>query len=117
MYIGGVGYRDEQALATPSQGYNPVLLQQFVGHQPDYIQVRLNRVQIQQRHAEFLRGGDGDLAGVGQPSGDQVRHQIQIRGFGVFQRLQRSLFIQQPVLNQARGQALQGHALRVGGHC
>jgi hypothetical protein len=40
--------------------------------QPDDLEVGLDGVEVEQRCAELLRGGDGDLAGVGEVVLDEV---------------------------------------------
>jgi hypothetical protein len=78
-----------------------MLGEQLVGDQLDGIEVRLDRVQIEQRYAEFLRGRNRDLARVRQVVRDQVRHQISVRILGGHHRLLHGLLVQQAVLDQA----------------
>ncbi len=73
MQVGGVGDRQEQALAAAEYGQDPVLGQQLVVDQPDGLGVEVAGVQIEQRHAELAGGGNGDVAGVGGTTPHQLR--------------------------------------------
>jgi hypothetical protein len=115
VQVGGIGDRHEQPLAALDQRQHAMLGQQFVGDQLDDFQVRLDGFQIHQRHAEFLGGGDGDLARVGEAGADQMRDQV---GVGFLRRgnsLRHGLLIDETILNQALWQALQHHALGIQG--
>ena len=68
----GIGDRDEQLLAALDQRQHAVLAQHLFADDADGVEVGLDRVQVQQRRAELLRGGDGDLARIGHVVLDQV---------------------------------------------
>jgi hypothetical protein len=85
--------------------------EQLVGNEFDRLDVRLDRIEIEQRHAEFLRGRDRDLARVGDPVRDQVRDQIGVRLLGCRHRLRHRLLVDETVLDQALWEPLQHHAL------
>ncbi len=72
MQIGGVRDRQEQALAAPQERQDPVLEQQLVADELDRLQVELDRVQVQERYAEFVGGGDRDFACAGGTAGDEL---------------------------------------------
>ena len=103
----GIGDGDEQPLAALDQRQHAVLRQQLVGDELDGFEVGLDRVQVEQRHAEFLRGGDRDLARVRDAVGHQVRHQVGVRFLGRHHRLRHGLLVDKTVLDQALGQSLQ----------
>ena len=65
VQVGGVGHAKEQALAAPEHRQHAMLGQQLVGDQAGDFKVDRQRVEIEQRHAEFGRGGDGDVARLG----------------------------------------------------
>jgi hypothetical protein len=106
---------DEQALAALHQRQHAMLREQLVRDELDGFEIRLNRVEIYQRDAEFLRSGDGDLARVRQIVRDQVRHEIGVRFLGGRHRRLHGLLVQQAVLDETQRQALQSKALRVDG--
>jgi hypothetical protein len=112
VQVGRVRDRDEQALAALHQRQHAMLGEQLVGDQLHGLEVGLDRVEIEQRHAEFLRSRYGDLAGVRQVVGDQVRYEVGV-GFlrGRHCRMH-GLLVQQTVLDEAQRQALQSKALR-----
>jgi hypothetical protein len=56
-----------------------MLGEQLVRDELDGLEVGLDRIEIEQRDAELLRSGDGDLARVRQIVRDQVRDQIGVR--------------------------------------
>ena len=70
--VGRVRHRDEQALAALDQRQHAVLAQDLFADQPDDLEVRLDRVQVQQRDAELLGGADRNLARLGQVVLDEV---------------------------------------------
>lgn len=51
--------------------------QKFFVDQLDDVQVEVDGVEIEQRHAEFVGGGNGDLPSIRKPVGDEVRHQVR----------------------------------------
>ncbi len=72
---------------------------------PDDVEVDLDRLEVQQRHTEFVRGGDGDCAGVCEFCPHQVRNQRQPFRLRRFGRIQELLLGNNAVLNQPPGQA------------
>ncbi len=72
VQVGRVRHREEQALAAPEQRQAAMLLQQLVLDQLDGLEVDVVRVEVEQRHAEFGRGGDGDVARLGGAGGDRA---------------------------------------------
>ncbi len=77
VQIGRIGNGQEQALAALHQRQYAVLLQQLVAHRANRVHIERHRIQVQQRHAKLVRGGDGDIAGRGQVGGDQMRDQTE----------------------------------------
>jgi hypothetical protein len=88
-----------------------MLREELVGDQLDGLEVRLHGVEVQQRHAEFLGAGNGDLAGVGDPVRHQVRDEIGVRLLGCRHRLRHRLLVDETVLDQALWEPLEHHAL------
>ena len=76
LEVGRVADGDEQALAALQDRQNPVLQQQLLVDELDDVQVEVDGVEVEQRDAELVGGGDGDLPGVPQAIGDEVRHEI-----------------------------------------
>ena len=72
VQVGRIGDRQEQPLAAPEQRQHAVLGEQLVADQPDGLEVEVDRVQVEQRHAEFVGGGDGDVARIGGAARDQL---------------------------------------------
>ncbi len=72
MKVGRIGDREEQALSTPHERQHPMLVEQLVADELDRVQVEADRVQVQQRDAELVRCGNGDLASVGRAAVHQL---------------------------------------------
>ena len=110
VQVGRVRNRDEQPLAALDQRQHAVLAQQLLADQPDDLQVGLDRVQVQERDAKLLGARDGDFARVGQVVLDQVADDRDPPLPGGGDRRQHVALADQPVRDQALGQALQGLA-------
>src|SRR5215831_15210117 len=54
-----------------------MLRQQLLFDEPDYVEVEVDGVEVEQRHAELVRGGDRNLTRVAEPVRDEVRHQMR----------------------------------------
>ncbi len=78
VQVGGIGDGHEQALAALEQRQDAMFGEQLVGNQLDHVEVELNGIQVEQRHAEFLGRGDRDFLRLRDALGDQVRHQIAV---------------------------------------
>ena len=76
LQVRRVADREEQALAALQDRQNPVLQQQLLVDELDDVQVEVDGVEVEQRHAELVRRGDRDLPGVPHAIGDEVRHEI-----------------------------------------
>jgi hypothetical protein len=83
-----------------------VAVQQLVVDEPGGLEVDLDGVEVQHRHAELLAGGPGDVPRVGQVLLDQVGDD---RGVGGLLRLglgfRRDRLIDDAFLDQASGKA------------
>ena len=112
--VGRVRHRDEQPLAALDQRQHAVLAQDLLADQPDDLEVGLDRIQVQERDAKLLGGADRDLPRVGQVVLDQVADDRDPPLPGGGDRLQHVGLGDQPVRDQALGQALQGLAERAG---
>ena len=76
MQIGGVCDGEEEALAAFHQGQNAVLLQKLLAHRTNGVHIGGDGVKIEERHAEFVRGRNGDVACGRQIRGHQIGHQV-----------------------------------------
>jgi hypothetical protein len=92
-----------------------VLGQQLVADEADDFEVEADRVEIQQRHAEFLRGGDRDVARGGHVAGDQPADEMRLALAGARDRVEHRGFIDQAVLHEPLGQARKHGPHRPGG--
>ena len=110
VQVGRVGDRQEQPLAAPEQRQDAMLGQQLVADQPDGLDVEVDRVQVEQRHAELVGGGDGDVAGIGGAAGDQLRDDADLALAGGVDRLQHGRLFDNAVLHQALRQAAEARA-------
>ena len=54
-----------------------MLGQQLLVDELDHVQVDVDGIQIEQRHAELVGGRDGDLARVAYPVGNEMRHEVR----------------------------------------
>ena len=110
MQVGGVGHAEEQALAATEHGQHAVLGQQLVARPGGVISRSMRqRVQVEQRHAEFGGGGNGDVARLGGASAHQLGDEM---GFLVARGGQRRVGVilaDDPVLHQALRQAAEQH--------
>ena len=111
MEVRRIGDGNEQALATLDEGQDAMLGEQLVRDESDGVDVWLDSLEVQERNAELLGGGNGDLAGVSEAGGNEMRNQIGVVFLGCCDRRDHRSFIKQPVLNQAQGKALEGATL------
>ena len=77
LQVGRIADRDEQALAALQDRQDPVLEQQLLVDELDDVEVEVDGVEVEQRHAELVGRGDRDLPGVAQAVGHEVRHEIR----------------------------------------
>src|SRR5690606_26322706 len=99
---------DVEALAALQIRQHAVLREELVVDEADDVEVRLDRVEIEQRDAELVRGGDGDLPGVAELVRDEMRDEA--RAFALANRLQgtEDVFLgHDAVLNQASRKSCQ----------
>jgi len=102
-----VGDPQEQSLAALEQWQYPVLGEQLVRDGAHGLQVEAEGVEVEQRHAVFGRGGNGNVARLDRATGDQLRDEA---GFLLARGLQRSMhagFVHHPILDQALWQTAQ----------
>ena len=64
LQVGRVADRDEQALAALQDRQDAVLQQQLLVDELDHVQIEVDGIEVEQRHAELVGGGDRDLARV-----------------------------------------------------
>ena len=104
VQIGRIRDRQEQPLAALHQGQYPVLLQELVAHRAHRVHVRRHGVQIEQRHAEFVRRGDGDIARARQARRHEVGHQALTPLLRLGNGILHGGLIQQAVLDEPLGE-------------
>jgi len=102
-----IGDADEQPLAALDERQYPVFLQQLVGNELDHFQVELDGVEVQERHAEFLRRRYGDVPRIRETCLHEIRYQIGLRFLRIRNGLQHGCFVQEALLDQAQGQTLE----------
>ena len=88
-----------------------MLLEQFVLDQLDGVEVDLVRVEVEQRHAEFGRGGDGDVARLGGAGGDELGDEAGLAVFGRLQGAEHGRFFDHAVLHEPLRQAAEARAI------
>ena len=108
MQVGRIGDRQEQALAALHQRQGTVLLQQLFADRTYRIGVRSDGVQIEQRYAELVGGGNGDVAGRGEVCSHQMGDQVDALLLGLGNSVLHGLLVQQAILHQALREAAEG---------
>jgi hypothetical protein len=103
--VGRVGDAEEDALAALEERQHAMLGQELVADQPDDIDVDRQGVQIEQRHAEFVRGGDRDVARLGGARVHKLGHDARLAIACVLQRVEHRRLLHDAVLNEALGKA------------
>ncbi len=76
-----------------------MLGEQFFVNGADHFQVRLDGIQVQQRHAKFVGSGERDLLGAGEPFVDQMGDQIDLFFLGNVRRVNQRVFSDYAVLD------------------
>ena len=87
VQVGRIRDREEQALAAAEQRQHAMLREQLVRDQPDDVEIDVDRVEIEQRHAEFGRRGDGDVAGIGGAAVIELRDDARLASLAAFSAL------------------------------
>ncbi len=77
LQIGRIADGDEQALAPLQDRQDAVLQQQLLVDELDDVEVEVDGVEVEQRHAELVRGRDRNLTRVAETVSDEVRHQLR----------------------------------------
>ncbi len=104
---GRVRDADVQALAALDQRQHAVLRQQLLVDEPDDVDVGRDRVEVQERHAEFLGRGDGDVAGGGHVVGHEPADQVGLALARARDRVQHGRFLDQAVEHEPLREACQ----------
>ena len=112
VQIGRIGDREKQALAAAEDRQDAVLGEQLVADQADRLEVEVDRVQVEQRHAELVRGRDGDVARVGGAARDELRDDAGLALARGVHRLEHGRFLDDPVLHEALRQAAEARRVR-----
>ena len=112
---GRVRDADVQALAALDERQDAVLREQLLVDEADRVEVGRDRVEVQERHAEFLGRGDGDVAGGGHVVRDEPAHEVGLALAGVRDRVQHGRFLDQSVEHEPLRQAGKDRPDRPGG--
>ena len=109
---GGVGNSQKESFATQQQRQDAVLGQQALVDRLDRFHIEVDGIEVEQRYAEFRRGGDCDLGGINQLPVDEVGDQADMLGFRPLDGMNYRVFRDQAVLDQSSGEAAER---RIGG--
>ena len=104
-----------EPLAALDERQHAVLRKQLVVDEPDRVDVDGDRVEIQERHAEFLGGGDRDVAGGCHFVRDEPADEVGLAFAGARDRVEHGRFLDQAVEHEPLRQAAQYGANRTGG--
>ena len=105
VQVGRVGDADVQALAALDERQDAVLREQLVADEPDRVEVDRDRVEVEQRHAEFLGGGDRDVAGGGHVVRHEPADEVGLALAGARDRVEHGGFVDQAVEHEPLRQA------------
>jgi hypothetical protein len=94
----------KMTLAAAEHGQYAVLGQQLFIDQPDDLGVEIDGFQVEQGHAEFAGGGNGDIAGIGGAALHQLRDDAAAV-LGGIQGLHHGRLFDHAVLDQALRQS------------
>ena len=112
---GRVGDADVQALPALDERQHAVLRQQLVADQADRIEVGRDRVEVQDRHAEFLRRGNRDVARGGHVVRDEPAHEVGLALAGARDSVEHRCLVDEAVEHESLRQAGQDGPDRSGG--
>ncbi len=101
MEIGRVADGDVEALASLQQRQHAMFGEKLLVDETNHVEVELDRIEIEQRHAELVGGGHSDLAGVAELLRHEVRDEARAFAAYLLERRQEALFGDDAVLNQA----------------
>ena len=86
LEVGRIADRDVEAFAALEQRQNPVLREQLLVDELDDVEVEVERVEVEQGHAELVRGRDRDLARVAEPGRHEMGNQVRALAAGCLER-------------------------------
>ena len=107
LKVGRIADREEQPLAALQDRQDAVLQQQLLVDELDDVQIEVDGVEVEQRNAELVSGGNRDLARVAEAVRDEMRHQIGALALDGIQRGHQVGFRNDAVLHQPARQASQ----------
>ena len=105
VQVGRVRHREEQALAAPKQRQHAMLRDELLGDQADGVQLKVDSVQVKERHAKLVRGRYRDVAGIGRPTRHELRDDTGLTLAGGAQRIQHGGLFDDAILDQPLRQA------------
>src|SRR5690606_10894572 len=100
-----VSDRNVQAFAALQDRQDAVLAEQLLVDELDYVEIDVDRIEVEQRHAELVGSCNCDLPGVAEPVGDEVRDQQRAFAVDRLETGDKVFLRNDPVLNQAARQA------------
>ena len=117
VQIGGIGDRQEQPLAALHQRQHAVLLHELLADGAHGVGIYRDRIQIEERHAELVRGRDGDVARTREVRGHQIGHQIEVPFLRLGDGILHGRLIEEAVLDEPLREPAEGHAGRAADRC
>src|SRR5690606_28292666 len=77
LQVRGIADRDVEPLAALQDRQHAVLREELVVDEADDVEIDLDRVEVEQRHAELVRGRDRDLPRVAELVRDEIRDEAR----------------------------------------
>jgi hypothetical protein len=99
-----IGHADVQSLAALDEWQYAVLREQLFIDEADGIDVDRDGVEIEKRHAEFLRRGDGDVAGTRHPVRNEPAHEMRFTLSRIRDRIEHGGFLDEAIEHEPLGQ-------------
>ena len=87
-----------------------MLGEQLVADQAYGFEVQIDRVQVEQRGAEFIGGGQGNVTGAGRAAGHQLGDDADLAFARSVDRLEHCRLFDNAILYQPLGQAAEARA-------
>src|SRR6267143_95220 len=103
-------HRQKQPLAATEDRQHAMLGEELVADESNGLEVEGQRVKIEQRHAEFVRGGYRDVTCVGRTARHQLGDDTRLALACGIDRLEHRALVDHAVLHQALGQPAEAPA-------
>ena len=105
LQVGGVGNAKENALATFDEWQHSMFRDQFLVDCPNDLDILFDGIEVEERHAELVRGSHGDGARIGEVLAHEVSDQGDAFLLGAVGRLLEFFLGDNTVLDEAPRQA------------